>query len=420
VPSGSFDPGQDGGQAAKYRYQNCADLIKDLENLGLANPTLSFLQAVTLRMPRRRAAQRRQAVRAVAIHADAVPEPAPEPVEDVWYVRYRRPNGQPVLQKLTTAQVLRTGRLAEFDSRAKASRSPTTATGPWPPTASSRRSRSQVARSGVDKQTSNRGGCTRKSSRNRRSAKTERREALGPAILVRHRLALRAVVAVLVLMYFLVSRSCCIQKPSFDAGARARHARPRVDDFVPFVMLHMASAGMRTANSIFGTAASPLLRGLDAEESNVNPAPHHRRPCKACSATSIRHRPGGPARPGPGLCRVDHGGPRGESWVPCTRNWSPPWRPLRDSGNAAFQDVQQAARTGPDFVDLPRPIAPPRGPAVSIQPDAELYQAGFAVLRWRHPGTAKDRGTSASGCERCLENTARPRRFPGWPPGGPT
>jgi eukaryotic-like serine/threonine-protein kinase len=106
----------------KYRYQSCAELINDLEGLGLANASLSFLATV---QPQNHGA-------APSPDGNATPapskltqvEPAKVPVHDLWYVRYKRPNGQPVVQKLTTAQVFKLLERSTFDTGAKASRHP--------------------------------------------------------------------------------------------------------------------------------------------------------------------------------------------------------------------------------------------------------------------------------------------------------
>lgn len=77
----------------KYRYQTCADLIKDLEGLGLASPSLSFLTSdslsdTTVRKPP---------------STEDMPAYYGDP--NTWYVRAKDANGRKVVQKLTTAEV---------------------------------------------------------------------------------------------------------------------------------------------------------------------------------------------------------------------------------------------------------------------------------------------------------------------------
>lgn len=112
----------------RYRYQNCAELIKDLEALGLANEAPSFLQAVN-------------PAAASTPSTPVTPPPGPlcastrtpfpvqnsDPATTLWYVRYRRADGKGVLQKLTTDQVLRLAEQPNFDpTNAQASREKTT------------------------------------------------------------------------------------------------------------------------------------------------------------------------------------------------------------------------------------------------------------------------------------------------------
>ncbi len=137
----------------KYRYQSCAEVIRDLEALGLANPKLTFLEVAAGAAP--------------APHrSDEQPTPAPSstrtpfpdqpgvPVDNaVWYVRYKRPNGRPVAQRLTTDQVLRLIESDEFDPGAKASHSPNEGFRALATFKEFTRALGKVARSHADKQT---------------------------------------------------------------------------------------------------------------------------------------------------------------------------------------------------------------------------------------------------------------------------
>jgi serine/threonine-protein kinase len=107
----------------KHRYQTCAELITDLESLELANPTLTFVEAAKAQAAKLTAAAEASA----AVPASAktpMPKKPPSPANDVWYVRYKRPDGQQVVQKMTTAKVLRLLESPDFNSGAMASRQP--------------------------------------------------------------------------------------------------------------------------------------------------------------------------------------------------------------------------------------------------------------------------------------------------------
>jgi serine/threonine-protein kinase len=97
----------------RYRYQTCAEVINDLEGLGLASPRLELSPQTD-----------RRAVAAKTTPASLV-EPAPvedQNISDVWYVRYKKSGGQVVVRKLTTAEVLQMLENPAFDPTAKASR----------------------------------------------------------------------------------------------------------------------------------------------------------------------------------------------------------------------------------------------------------------------------------------------------------
>jgi serine/threonine protein kinase len=102
----------------KYRYPTCARLITDLESLGLANSTLAFLQAVT---PQSGTSAAPTEVIPAGMSSITTPLPDKAPSHGIWFVRYKRPNGQQVVQKLTTMQVLRLLESPHFDSGAMAS-----------------------------------------------------------------------------------------------------------------------------------------------------------------------------------------------------------------------------------------------------------------------------------------------------------
>jgi serine/threonine-protein kinase len=101
----------------RHRYASCAELIRDLERLDLAGDALSFLESGKADPA---AALPRPASEAVA-PSQPTPVPATAP-PDVWYVRYRKPGGQAVQRRLTTAQVLELIEGEHFDPATRASR----------------------------------------------------------------------------------------------------------------------------------------------------------------------------------------------------------------------------------------------------------------------------------------------------------
>jgi serine/threonine-protein kinase len=101
------------------RYQNCADLIKDLASLELAGDRLTFLDAAPPQAPL--TGRRPSGLRTMeAGLAGAEESPA-----DIWYLRFHNAENQMVIRKLTTAQVLQLIEAKNFDaSSAKISRQP--------------------------------------------------------------------------------------------------------------------------------------------------------------------------------------------------------------------------------------------------------------------------------------------------------
>jgi serine/threonine-protein kinase len=130
-----------------HRYQNCAELIKDLESLGLANDTLSFVAGATGRLGKppgaagpgsklpNLAPRTVPPVATTAVDQPSVPEPKESDVSDYWFVRFRAQDGQKVTRKLTAAQVTEMIKHQHFDARTKAGR---TLTGKYHPLATYR------------------------------------------------------------------------------------------------------------------------------------------------------------------------------------------------------------------------------------------------------------------------------------------
>jgi serine/threonine-protein kinase len=100
-----------------HRYQSCADVIKDLESLGLANDKLSFLHEPEAK------ARPTQSVPSTMTGSGAQPG-SDEANADVWYLRFRTPQGQFQVRKLTREQVLTLAAAPKFDPTAKVSRDP--------------------------------------------------------------------------------------------------------------------------------------------------------------------------------------------------------------------------------------------------------------------------------------------------------
>ena len=99
----------------RYRYATCAEVIKDLEALGLAAKDLGFLRS------NRKRSRGSQASRPTALGPGDTP--VEFPVADVWHVRYQDPEGKKVTCKLSTRQVLGLINDENFDFMTKARRS---------------------------------------------------------------------------------------------------------------------------------------------------------------------------------------------------------------------------------------------------------------------------------------------------------
>jgi hypothetical protein len=106
----------------RFRYQTCADLIRDLENLGLTNLVLSFIATPDgAASPGRRSSGliRSQLLSSsVSTPTPATPQTEPEP--EWWYVKALNFDG---MRKMTRKQVLDLIQDLNFDWKAEASRS---------------------------------------------------------------------------------------------------------------------------------------------------------------------------------------------------------------------------------------------------------------------------------------------------------
>jgi serine/threonine-protein kinase len=102
----------------RNRYASCAEVIRDLEALGLDYERLSFLPGARGRgRPRGRLVRKRKR-EAVAPRTPAEPSPA-DIASEIWLVRYETPAG-PALRKLTRGQLLKLVQDKDFDPRATA------------------------------------------------------------------------------------------------------------------------------------------------------------------------------------------------------------------------------------------------------------------------------------------------------------
>lgn len=100
------------------RYQNCADVIKDLESLELAGNRLSFLETTRPLRPG-------TAKKPIGLQTMTAPSAVEESQADIWYLRFQNAENQVVIRKMTTAQVLQLIDAKNFDvAAAKISRQP--------------------------------------------------------------------------------------------------------------------------------------------------------------------------------------------------------------------------------------------------------------------------------------------------------
>jgi serine/threonine-protein kinase len=97
----------------RYRYQNCEELIADLDALQLASPTLHLGEAP----PSEPVLSGRSSGEIITNPALAGELADP----DIWYVRFKGPGGQAVLRKYTTAQLMKKLSDGSIEAKAKAS-----------------------------------------------------------------------------------------------------------------------------------------------------------------------------------------------------------------------------------------------------------------------------------------------------------
>jgi len=97
------------------RYQNCAEVIRDLSGLGMDSPELTFFHPDANRPSGQATALRSSSPTELATQT---PMPAATP-GDVWHIRYRDRHGETVTEKLTTAEVLTLIVDEDFDLKAQ-------------------------------------------------------------------------------------------------------------------------------------------------------------------------------------------------------------------------------------------------------------------------------------------------------------
>lgn len=125
----------------KYRYASCTEVIKDLESLGLDNPSLSFIGETGVEPVSRSSSGRRssptmtvhgatQPPAARRSHSDAAVSPPPEkdvqedlhnPAAQLWYVKYTNDDGRMTVAKMSAAQIKQAIRSGMLDLRARGS-----------------------------------------------------------------------------------------------------------------------------------------------------------------------------------------------------------------------------------------------------------------------------------------------------------
>ncbi len=108
----------------EYRYATCTELIKDLEGLDLASPSIGFLgKSVSASATRSSISTPSRKALSQTVPT-TTPSAAPgTQVEDpnIWYVTYMTKKGNLVTNKMSTAQVQELIRDKDFDRRAQAS-----------------------------------------------------------------------------------------------------------------------------------------------------------------------------------------------------------------------------------------------------------------------------------------------------------
>jgi serine/threonine-protein kinase len=115
----------------EHRYQTCAELILELENLGLANDRLSFVDTPEGAPPRQApttVSPKRVAVPGLTRASNKTPAPTTKPspkkaeAEDFWYATFTTSAGKSVTRKLTKDQMITLIRSKSFTDETQVSR----------------------------------------------------------------------------------------------------------------------------------------------------------------------------------------------------------------------------------------------------------------------------------------------------------
>jgi serine/threonine-protein kinase len=110
-----------------HRYANCDEMMNDLTKLGLASPSLSFIEAsdkVVVATAGSAPPQKKPAAkRKPSGSTPAARKPDSSPTETTWYVRHTNARGQISVTSLTTSKVIKGIKSQMFDLKAKARKS---------------------------------------------------------------------------------------------------------------------------------------------------------------------------------------------------------------------------------------------------------------------------------------------------------
>ena len=99
---------------ARYRYQTCDEVIGALESLGLAGKALELVARPPVDVQATKSPSSGEIVTATRVE-DATLDP------EVWYIRTKGPDGQPVTRKFSTEQLRKKLAEGSIDPRVKAS-----------------------------------------------------------------------------------------------------------------------------------------------------------------------------------------------------------------------------------------------------------------------------------------------------------
>jgi len=103
----------------RYRYQTCAEVIRDLESLGLTNPRLSFLNADAVRSGIDNSLKSPTRSTKLAGKGNT-----PVDLEScgLWFVSYRSADGTDISRQMSTEEILKLMEAEDFDLLTKATR----------------------------------------------------------------------------------------------------------------------------------------------------------------------------------------------------------------------------------------------------------------------------------------------------------